>query len=239
MAADQEKLIDISEKGRTGDGRSLSTDRRLFMQLLAYSHCADVSPLVSALVEAQIDGVLYQDINDPQGIALLTMSESPDYFVTHLRQMLNQPPFRELEFKPEYTMLGRTYTLGHEPDLEKALIDRPRQRVLDPSLAWAIWYPLRRSGTFEQLSAEEQRVILMEHGGVGRSYGRAGYAYDIRLACYGLDKHDNDFVIGLLGPELYPLSSVVQRMRKTRQTSLYLEQLGPFFVGQAIWQGEV
>ena len=238
MAADQEKLIDISEKGRTGDGRSLSTDRRLFMQLLAYSHCADVTPLTSALSEAQVDGVLYQDINDPQGIALLTVSESPDYFVTHLRQVLNQPPFRELEFKPDYTMLGRTYTLGHEPDLEKALIDRPRQRVLDPSLAWAIWYPLRRSGTFEQLSAEEQRVILMEHGGVGRSYGRAGYAYDIRLACYGLDKHDNDFVIGLLGPELYPLSSVVQRMRKTRQTSLYLEQLGPFFIGQAIWQSE-
>jgi chlorite dismutase len=239
MATDQENLIDISEKGRTGDGRSLSTDRRLFMQLLAYSHCADVTPLVSALSEAHVDGVLYQDINDPQGIALLTMSESPDYFVTHLRQILNQPPFRELEFKPEYTMLGRTYTLGHEPDLQAALIDRPRQRVLDPNLAWAIWYPLRRSGTFEQLSADEQRTILMEHGGVGRSYGRAGYAYDIRLACYGLDKHDNDFVIGLLGPELYPLSSVVQRMRKTRQTSLYLEQLGPFFVGQAIWQSEV
>jgi chlorite dismutase len=239
MATDQENLIDISEKGRTGDGRSLSTDRRLFMQLLAYSHCADVTPLVSALSEAHVDGVLYQDINDPQGIALLTMSESPDYLVTHLRQILNQPPFRELEFKPEYTMLGRTYTLGHEPDLQAALIDRPRQRVLDPNLAWAIWYPLRRSGTFEQLSADEQRTILMEHGGVGRSYGRAGYAYDIRLACYGLDKHDNDFVIGLLGPELYPLSSVVQRMRKTRQTSLYLEQLGPFFVGQAIWQSEV
>jgi hypothetical protein len=239
MANDQEKLIDISEKGRTGDGRSLSTDRRLFMQLLAYSHCADVTPLVLALSETDVDGVLYQDINDPKGVALLTMSESPDYFVTHLRQILNQPPFRELEFKPEYTMLGRTYTLGHEPDLQAALIDRPRQRVLDSNLAWAIWYPLRRSGTFEQLSADEQRTILMEHGGVGRSYGRAGYAYDIRLACYGLDKNDNDFVIGLLGPELYPLSSVVQRMRKTRQTSLYLEQLGPFFVGQAIWQSEV
>ena len=239
MANYQEKLIDISEKGRTGDGRSLSTDRRLFMQLLAYSHCADVTPLVSALSEAHVDGVLYQDINDPQGIALLIMSESPDYFITHLRQILNQAPFRELEFKPEYTMLGRTYTLGHEPDLQAALIDRPRQRVLDPNLAWAIWYPLRRSGSFEQLSADEQRTILMEHGGIGRSYGRAGYAYDIRLACYGLDKHDNDFVIGLLGPELYPLSSVVQRMRKTRQTSLYLEQLGPFYVGQAIWQSEV
>jgi hypothetical protein len=25
-------------------------------------------------------------------------------------------------------------------------------------------------------------------------------------------------------------------MRKTQQTSLYLERLGPFFIGRAIWQ---
>ena len=47
----------------------------------------------------------------------------------------------------------------------------------------------------------------MEHGGIGRAFGRAGYGSDIRLACYGLDKNDNDFVVGLIGPELYPLSS--------------------------------
>jgi chlorite dismutase len=56
------------------------------------------------------------------------------------------------------------------------------------------------------------------------------------LACHGLDKHDNDFVIALLGPELHPLSSIVQRMRKTKQTSLHLERLGPFFIGKVIWQ---
>jgi hypothetical protein len=58
---------------------------------------------------------------------------------------------------------------------------------------WAIWYPLRRAGSFEQLSAQEQRTILMEHGGIGHAYGRAGYGTDIRLACYGLDQNDNDF----------------------------------------------
>ena len=133
-------------------------------------------------------------------------------------------------------MLGRTYAMGYEPDLEHTLIKRPRQRVCNPEWPWAIWYPLRRSGTFEQLPAQEQRVILMEHGGVGRSFGKAGLGTDIRLACYGLDKNDNDFVIGLVGPQLYPLSSIVQRMRKTRQTSLHLESLGPFFVGKAVWQ---
>ncbi len=36
----------------------------------------------------------------------------------------------------------------------------------------------------------------MEHGGIGHAYGRAGYGTDIRLACHGLDKNDNDFVVG-------------------------------------------
>ena len=43
-------------------------------------------------------------------------------------------------------------------------------------------------------------------------------------------------VIGLIGKDLYPLSAVVQAMRKTQQTSLYLDRLGPFFVGRAVWK---
>ncbi len=54
-----------------------------------------------------------------------------------------------------------------------------------------------------------------------------------------MSKDDNDFVIGILGAELFPLSAVVQRMRKTRQTSRYLSRLGPFFVGRALWQAAV
>ncbi len=79
-------------------------------------------------------------------------------------------------------------------------------------------------------------MALMEHGGIGRAFGRAGLAYDIRLACHGMDKNDNDFVVALLGAELYPLSMVVQRMRKTTQTSQHLERLGPFFIGRVAWQ---
>jgi chlorite dismutase len=68
------------------------------------------------------------------------------------------------------------------------------------------------------------------------AYGRAGLGHDLRLACHGLDKNDNDFVVGLIGPELTPLSMIVQRMRKTKQTSLHLEKLGPFFIGKVAWQ---
>ena len=133
-------------------------------------------------------------------------------------------------------MLGRTYALGYEPDLPEAILHRPRRTVLNKDWPWAVWYPLRRSGRFAQLPPEEQRVILAEHGTIGMSYGAGDYAHDIRLACYGLDKNDNDFVIGLLGKELFPLSHIVQAMRKTQQTSLYLDRLGPFFVGRAVWQ---
>jgi chlorite dismutase len=228
--------IDISEHGRSETGESLSSDRRLFMQLLAFGGCTDTRALVGALATAQIRGVLYEDVNDPRGVALLTLGEDPAYFIEDVRRLVTRGSFAALTFKPEYTMLGRTYALGHESDLDEALISRPLRRVLDPALAWAVWYPLRRSGSFEQLSAREQTAVLMEHGGIGHAYGKAGYAFDIRLACHGLDKNDNDFVVGLLGPELYPLSSVVQRMRRTRQTSLHLERLGPFFVGRALWR---
>jgi chlorite dismutase len=228
--------LDLSEKGKDKDGQPISLNRRLFMQVLAYGGCRNTGALIEALTEANLDGVLYADLNDPQGVALLTMHESPDYFVTELRQFLNQPPFNELTPKPEYTMFGRTYSLGHEQDLEAALLTRPRQRVRDPEWPWAIWYPLRRVKTFETLPEQEQRIVLMEHGGIGMSFGKAGLAHDIRLSCHGLDKNDNDFVIAVLGRELHPISAVIQAMRKTKQTSQYLESLGPFFVGKAIWQ---
>lgn len=229
---------DVLEHGRTREGQETSSDRRLFMQLLAFGNCPDAGALVQSLSEAGVHGVLYEDINDPRGVALLTFSEDPDYFIDHMRPYLNSSYFAKLQPKPEYTMLGRTYAIGYEPDLHQALIERPRRRVTDPNLPWAIWYPLRRAGSFEQLSAEEQRTILMEHGGIGRAFGKAGHGYDIRLACHGLDKNDNDFVVGLVGPQLHPLSIIVQRMRKTKQTSLHLEHLGPFFIGRVLWQSE-
>jgi chlorite dismutase len=228
--------IDVVEHGRTADGETTSLDRRLYMQLLAFGGVRDTASLAAALDRAALDAVLYEDVNDPEGVAALTLSETPDAFVTTTRKLFTSPPFDELQRKPELTMLGRTYALGHEEDLEETLVGRPRQRVLDPELTWAIWYPLRRSGSFERLSRKEQNTILMEHGGVGTAFGRAGLGYDIRLACHGLDRSDNDFVVGLLGRELHPLSIIVQRMRKTRQTSLHIERLGPFFVGRVAWQ---
>lgn len=228
-------LVDLTEKGKR-DGKSISLDRRLFMQLLALGGASETDRYVDHLKSEPFSGVLYEDLNDPCGLGLLTFTEDPGELLVRVRSLLRKEPFAGLRIKPEFTMLGRTYSIGYENDLEQVLIKRPVERVTDPALPWAVWYPVRRSGAFEELSEDEQRTILMEHGGIGRSYGKADLAYDIRLACYGLDKNDNDFVIGLLGHELYPLSSVVERMRKTKQTAHYLTNLGPFFVGKAVWQ---
>ena len=227
---------DLSEKGGSRDGKPQKSDRRLFMQFLAFGGCVDTAPLADTLARAKISGALYEDLNDPRGIGLLTVSEDPDFFLDRVRPVLNEPGFSELSQKPDYTLLGRTYAIGYEPDLIEVLLDRPRRTVLNPLWKWAVWYPLRRSGKFSQLPEQDQRVILAEHGAIGMSFGVADYAHDIRLACHGLDRDDNDFVVGLIGRHLYPLSAIVQAMRKTQQTSLYLERLGPFFVGRVAWQ---
>jgi hypothetical protein len=147
--------------------------------------------------------------------------------------VLNQAPFASLTQKPEYTMLGRTYALGYEPDLADILLQRPRRTVLNAEWPWAVFYPLRRSGKFAQLPAEEQRVILAEHGAIGMSFGAGDYAHDIRLACYGLDKNDNDFVIGLLGKDLFWWLTHLRVMRVTADSRLgrRVQARGEFVIG--------
>ena len=228
--------LDLSEKGGPRGGQPQALDRRLFMQLLAFGDCRDTADLARALEAGGFEAVLYKDLNDPYGVALLTWSEQPDFFVTLLRPFLAEQPFNLLAPKPEFTMIGRSYSIGHEPDLEGWLLHRPRRTVLNRNSPWAVWYPLRRKGEVSALPLEEQGAILAEHGRIGHAFGEAGYAQDVRLACFGLDKHDHDFVIGLIGSELYPLSACVQQMRRTRQTSQYIETMGPFFVGKAFWQ---
>ncbi len=231
--ASGETQIDVRERG----ANQQTSERRLFMQLQSFEGCADPKPLVAALERSRLEAVLYADINDARGVGVLAMSEDPAFFATRLRELFGAEPFAGLARKAEFSMLGRTYASGFEPDLEDWLLRRPRRTVLNPGCPWAIWYPLRRTGAFARLSPQEQGAILKEHGALGRQYGDADLAHDIRLACHGLDTHDNDFVIGLVGKDLHPLSHLVQTMRKTTQTAQYIERLGPFFVGHVLWQG--
>ena len=230
-----ERKLDISEKGRK-DGKPISMDRRLFMKFTAFGDCPALSAAVDVIAGAGIQAAVYADVHDPSGIGVAALAEDPAHFVTTLRDVLDGSLFKIMTHKPEFDMLGRTYSIGYEADLQHVLFERPRSRVLDPALPWAIWYPLQRSKAFYRLPAERQREILAEHGSIGRRFGAAGLAADVRLACHGLDTSDNDFVIGLLGEELHPLSILVQTMRGTEQTSQYLSRLGPFFIGRTVWQ---
>jgi chlorite dismutase len=225
---------DLSEKGALKDGQPQRSDERLFMQFLAFGGCRDARELAQHLATRPLETVVYEDLNDPRGVGVLALAPDPSAFVDTLRPHLVAGPAAALTQKSDYTMFGRTYSLGYEPDLRETLVERPRRTVLNPDWRWAVWYPLRRNGRFAQLPPEEQRTILAEHGALGMRFGAADYAHDIRLACHGLDRDDNDFVIGLIGKDLFPLSALVQEMRKTQQTSLYLDRLGPFFVGRKV-----
>jgi hypothetical protein len=197
--------IDLRERGAQRDGQPQLMDRRLFMQLLVLRCPADpgasacIEQLGSSLRAAAMGAVLYEDVNDPLGIGVLSFSEEPADFITKVRPAI--AALRGAELRPDFTMLGRSYSSGFEPDLEFWLLRRPRETVLNE--AW-------------------------------QSYAAADHAHDVRLACHGLDANDNEFVIGLIGKSLHPLSHVVQAMRSTRQTAEFIEQMGPFFVGRAV-----
>ena len=229
-------LPDLSEKGRDVRGQVIRTDRRLFMQLHAFGECDNLQHVIDAVRTLNAPVAVYRDLNDPMGIGLMTASEDPDFFLGPWRDLFHQPVFADLMPKPEYTMLGRSYSIGYEADLDHVLVNRPIQRLTNPEWPWAVWYPLRRAGAFERLPAEEQKAILGEHGQLGALFSAGDLGYDIRLDCRGIATNANALVLRLIGKHLFPLSAMVQAMRKTRQTSEFLENLGPFFIGKAAWQ---
>ncbi|MGH7437175.1 MAG: chlorite dismutase family protein [Polyangiaceae bacterium] len=229
--------IDVAEYGGKRDGARQTLDRRLFMQLLVVDAPAGKTGewLVARLAElcraGGVAAVVYADTTAPHGAGLLTWSESPEHFVGPVRAVFADESLLGVALRPGYTMIGRTYSTGHEPDLEWSLLRRPIENVSHETARWHVWYPLRRTAAFARLEPHEQSQILREHAQIGMAYGAQELAHDVRLACYGLDALDNEFVIGLVGKELHPLSHLVQAMRKTRQTSEFIEKMGPFFVG--------
>ncbi len=227
---------DMAERGAPRDGAPQALDARLFCQLQVFTGCLDTAPAVEAIRASEAEAVVYANVNDPRGVGVLVMAESPEMFAGDARRLLAKPPFTTFTPLPDFTMFGRTYATGREKELEDWLLRHVRRRALDPASVWAIWYPLRRVGPFNRLARAEQGRILAEHAMIGRSYGEAGHAFDIRLECHGLDRDDNEFVLGLVGPKLHPLSKLIKDMRGTRQTAEFMQKMGPFFVGRAIYQ---
>lgn len=233
--------IDVREVGGKRDGERQAVDRRLFMQLLVFDVPPGGPPVGEVVSQTRdllrarrLAAVLYADTMAPRGLGLLTWSEDPAHFVHAVRPLFDQSPLSAVALRDPFAMLGRTYGTGHEPDLEYVLLRRPIDQVCSESYPWHVWYPLRRTGAFARLDPHEQAQILREHAQIGMAYGAQELAHDVRLACYGLDANDSEFVIGLVGRDLHPLSHLVQAMRKTRQTSEFIGTMGPFFVGHVI-----
>ncbi len=229
--------IDIHERGAPRDGEPQAVDRRLFVQLLVFrvepgSVKRPAQVLARAVERAGLPSVVYEDLSDPRGVGLLVWDEDPGRFMTRVRAMLTRDEFDAFEVDPDFTMIGRTYAVGYERDVADWILERPKRNALDPKWDWAVWYPLRRKGGWGRLEGKDRRRILGEHAGIGRAYGTAGHATDIRLACHGLDPNDNEFVIGILAADLHRASHLVERMRSTEQTAEWIESLGPFFVGR-------
>ena len=244
--------IDVNEYGGKKEGVKQAMNRRLFMQLLVFrvptlvratepvsggsrsAPDAVGAELVSILKARKIAGVVYADTMDPRSLALLSWSEDPAHFVRNVRPLFTEAPLNNVELRDDFAMLGRSYSTGHEPDLEWYILRRPIENVVNESTRWHVWYPLRRKGMFAKLEPIDQSHILREHAALGIAYGHQELATDVRLACHGIDANDNEFVIGLVGKDLHPLSHLVQAMRKTRQTSEFIERMGPFFVGYVL-----
>ena len=225
--------VDLREVGAPINGKPQVSDQRLFFQLHIFkgSLHPDMINNVSIL-EKTLATIFYDDLNNPAGFGVLFVADDPALLIQQSYSLGATLQDWGISYHPKMTMIGRTYSSGREPNLEEGLLNKPLQNVLNPDFPWAIWYPLRRKPEFYRLETRERGRILGEHAMLGRSYAAGGYASDIRLACFGLDTNDNEFVIGLVGPELYPLSRLVQDMRQTEQTTKYIESLGPFFVGK-------
>src|SRR5205807_6619608 len=71
------ELPDLREKAVNHKGETQISEKRLYLQLQVYTGCSDPKPLAEALKASGLESVLYLDVNDPRGVALLALSEDP------------------------------------------------------------------------------------------------------------------------------------------------------------------
>jgi len=218
------------------------SNRRLYMQLRildvdlkATEMTRFINDLKSLL--SDIPAVVYMDANSNNGVGFLTWAEDPAFFTDKVNIILSNPKIAsKFAERSGWTMFGKTYSNGHEKDLEEFLFKKPIRNATKDEWDWAIWYPLRRRGPFYIQPPGDQCSMLLTHAAIGKAFSDVNAAHDIRLKCFGMDPLDNEYVVGLVGDNFHGLSRVVEEMRKTRHTAEFLEHLGPFFVGKKIWK---
>ena len=238
------ELREVGAPSTTTGERQFMT-RRLYMQVRVLDVDLKLVPDMAKFVQslqtllANIPCVLYKDITANNAIGLATWSEDPAFFATELNSILANPTIAsKFVERVGWTMFGKTYSNGHEKDLEEYLFKKPIRTTTKDEWDWAVWYPLRRKGPFYVQPPSEQCKMLLHHAAIGKAFSELHAAHDVRLKCFGMDGNDNEYVVGLMGDDLHALSRVVEEMRKTRHTAEFIERLGPFFVGQKIWKSQ-
>jgi hypothetical protein len=235
---------ELREVGATdSSGERQYMKRRLYMQLrvldVDLKAIADLGKFFEELKNllSSVPCVLYRDANANNSIGVLTWSEDPSFFAIDLNRILSDERIAsKFSERSGWTMFGKTYSNGHEKDLEEYLFRKPIRTSTKDEWNWAIWYPLRRRGPFYVQPPADQCQMLLHHAAIGKAFSEVNAAHDVRLKCFGIDAQDNEYVVGIIGDDLHCLSRVVEEMRKTKHTAEYLESLGPFFVGQKMWK---
>ena len=89
--------IDVRERGGDRDGIPQILERRLFMQLMVFESDKKLSPadslrsLAAVLTRRNVPSVVYEDVNDPHGLGVLTWSEEPLDFTDKVRPVFGEP----------------------------------------------------------------------------------------------------------------------------------------------------
>ena len=233
---------ELREVGAPGsDGVRQHMEKRLYMQVRILDvdlSKTDMKKFTATLQELATKNkmacVLYADASACNAIGLLTWAEDPSFFTDVVNMVIASVASTCTE-RVGWTMFGKTYSNGHEKNLDEYLFKKPIRNATRDDWEWAIWYPLRRKGPFYVQDPAEQCKMLLHHAAIGKAFSDVGAAHDVRLKSFGMDGKDNEYVVGIIGEDLHCLSRVVEEMRKTRHTAEFLESLGPFFVGKKIW----
>ena len=127
---------DLSERGGLKNGAPQRSDDRLFMQLLAFGGCRDAQAVARHLEQALSRR---RAVRGPERSAWHCGAGAgrriPITSWTSVRPVLTSGPFESLVLKPDYTMFGRTYAIGYEPDLRDTLHRSAAANGAQPGLA--------------------------------------------------------------------------------------------------------
>ena len=104
---------DLDEKGGLRNGEPQRSSTRLFMQLLVFGEAPPAREVADSLAGTGLETVVYEDVNDPNGVGILGISELPDLFVDRFLPAV-RGAVKSARQKHDLTMFGRTYALGYE-----------------------------------------------------------------------------------------------------------------------------